>query len=150
MSAHSPIDHQTLGRVTWNEVLREWHFEAGPIGERSVLGRIVPAHTRRCLRQEELDEIAACLFWFRANEALVRRHIADWLFREWFASQLAGICSPEGFADAAIVASIFFGKDRKARICYTDGGSLRGLVAGVGCVVAADGIAKEAPALYFD
>ncbi len=135
--ARERVEDPVLGAVTWHPSSDDdrgfWEFEAGPVGERSVTGVVVPEATWGPIRPEDWPRIRRTVQWARANDRAIRQHIAtemwDWWYNEYCdPPDREAVRTPEQFRDTLELAVIRFEPSKDAFLDYAD----HGLVSGYG------------------
>ena len=118
------FDDDTLGRVKWDPAHQWWCFEAGPIGDRPIRGKIIREAERSALDSEWLEPIRAAVRWIRTNEPAIRDAIADKMFDWWkkasYDEEIDAVSTKEGFRDTITLDGVNFYEDRKAELFYGD------------------------------
>jgi hypothetical protein len=149
MGVHDPFDDEVMGRVTFDEGHKEWQFVVTIAGS-EVSGTINPKDCRLHLEEQGLDEISVCVRCVRDNEPHIRQYIADEMFEGWWSNwyddEIDTVTTREGFREAIALSGISVLEDRRASLCYNDGGLFGGhaIVLSVG----ADGVFDSPPSLW--
>jgi hypothetical protein len=129
-----------LGLITWKPASKDedgfWRFEAGPVSGHPVAGVVVPAGVWQPISPNELPRIHATVQWVRANDFVIRQHIAtemwDWWFNEYCdPPDREAIPTPERFRDTLELEVIRFEPGKDAYLVYQD----HGLVCGYGILI---------------
>jgi hypothetical protein len=117
-----------LGIITWYPMSDDkgfWRFEAGPVGNHSVAGVVVPDSPWEPIRDGELPRIRKTVLWVRENDGAIRAHIAaemwDWWFNEYCdPSDRETIRTPKEFCEKLELEAIRFEPGADARLAYAD------------------------------
>jgi hypothetical protein len=131
------IEDPVLGLITWQPSSDDnkgfWEFEAGPVGNHSVTGVVVPEVPWEPIRPAELPRIRQTVQWVRGNDFAVRAHIAAEMWHWWY-NEYCGppdreaARTPAEFRDRLTLEVIRFEPGKDAFLDYAD----HGLVCGYG------------------